>query len=65
MRARLVLPALAAALLVLLATADVAAASKTDLEGPGRVMASVAVDLRAADARRWARRNEVLETLTR
>ena len=45
--------------------ADVAAASKTDLEEPGRVMASVAVDLRAADARRWARRNEVLETLTR
>ncbi|WP_432877121.1 ADP-ribosylglycohydrolase family protein [Kribbella sp. CA-245084] len=44
--------------------ADIAAASKTDLIEPGRVMASVAVDLQAADARRWARRNEVLETLT-
>lgn len=45
--------------------ADIAEASKTDLIEPGRVMASVAVDLQAADARRWARRNEVLETLTR
>jgi ADP-ribosylglycohydrolase len=44
--------------------ADIAEASKTDLIEPGRVMASVAVDLQAADARRWARRNEVLETLT-
>lgn len=43
---------------------DIAEASKTDLEQPGRVMASVAVELRAADARRWARRNDVLETLT-
>ncbi|TDW77971.1 ADP-ribosylglycohydrolase [Kribbella pratensis] len=45
--------------------AEIAAASKTDLIEPGRVMASVAVDLQAADARRWARRSEVLETLTR
>ncbi|MFD3406614.1 ADP-ribosylglycohydrolase family protein [Kribbella sp. NPDC058693] len=45
--------------------ADIAEASKTDLIEPGRVMASVAVDLQAADARRWARRSEVLETLTR
>jgi ADP-ribosylglycohydrolase len=45
--------------------AEIADASKTDLIEPGRVMASVAVDLQAADARRWARRNEVLETLTR
>jgi ADP-ribosylglycohydrolase len=44
---------------------DIAQASKTDLEQPGRVMASVAVELRDADARRWARRNDVLETLTR
>ena len=44
---------------------DIAEASKTDLEQPGRVMASVAVELRDADARRWARRNDVLETLTR
>jgi ADP-ribosylglycohydrolase len=43
----------------------IATASKTDLVQPGRVMASVAVDLRDADARRWARRNEVLETLNR
>jgi len=45
--------------------AEIAAASKTDLIEPGRVMASVAVDLHSADARRWARRSEVLETLTR
>ncbi|MEV4264184.1 ADP-ribosylglycohydrolase family protein [Kribbella sp. NPDC049584] len=45
--------------------AEIAEASKTDLIEPGRVMASVAVDLQAADARRWARRTEVLETLTR
>ncbi|TDW21324.1 ADP-ribosylglycohydrolase family protein [Kribbella kalugense] len=44
---------------------EIAEASKTDLEQPGRVMASVAVELRDADARRWARRNDVLETLTR
>ncbi|WP_371403372.1 ADP-ribosylglycohydrolase family protein [Kribbella sp. NBC_00662] len=45
--------------------AEIADASKTDLIEPGRVMASVAVDLQAADARRWARRSEVLEILTR
>jgi ADP-ribosylglycohydrolase len=44
---------------------EITTASKTDLEAPGRVMASVAADLREADARRWARRSEVLETLTR
>ncbi|NUU26237.1 MAG: ADP-ribosylglycohydrolase family protein, partial [Streptomycetaceae bacterium] len=45
--------------------ADIAEASKTDLVEPGRVMAAVAVELREADARRWTRRNEVLENLTR
>ncbi|MGW6278671.1 ADP-ribosylglycohydrolase family protein [Kribbella sp. NPDC055071] len=45
--------------------AEIAAASKTDLEAPGRVMVSVALELRDADARRWARRTEVLENLTR
>ncbi|GAA3126837.1 ADP-ribosylglycohydrolase [Kribbella aluminosa] len=45
--------------------ADIAEASKTDLLGPGRVMAAVAQDIRAADAERWARRNDVLEKLTR
>jgi len=41
----------------------VAAASRTDLERPGRVMASVALDLHAADARRWASRTAALEAL--
>jgi ADP-ribosylglycohydrolase len=45
--------------------AEIATASKTDLEQPGRVMASVALDLRDADARRWARRTDVLENLSR
>ncbi|MEU4192466.1 ADP-ribosylglycohydrolase family protein [Kribbella sp. NPDC026611] len=44
---------------------DVATASRTDLVRPGQVMASVAADLHASDARRWAHRTEVLETLTR
>jgi len=43
--------------------ADIAEASKTDLERPGRVMASVAVDIRAADAERWARRTAALDAL--
>ncbi|HWD78827.1 MAG TPA: ADP-ribosylglycohydrolase family protein [Kribbella sp.] len=44
---------------------DIAEASKTDLLEPGRIMAGVAQDIRAADAERWARRSEVLERLTR
>jgi len=44
--------------------ANIAEASKTDLEAPGRVMASVARDLRAADAERWARRTAALDALT-
>ncbi|MFF0266975.1 ADP-ribosylglycohydrolase family protein [Kribbella sp. NPDC004536] len=44
---------------------DIATASKTDLLAPGRVMAGVAQDIRAADAERWARRNETLDVLTR
>jgi ADP-ribosylglycohydrolase len=43
----------------------IAEASKTDLEQPGRVMASVAQDLHEADARRWLRRSETLERLAR
>jgi ADP-ribosylglycohydrolase len=38
-------------------------ASRTDLIKPGRVMASVATELHAADARRWAQRTETLERL--
>ncbi|GAA1120184.1 ADP-ribosylglycohydrolase family protein [Kribbella jejuensis] len=44
---------------------DVAEASKTELLEPGRVMAGVAQDIRAADAERWARRNAALDGLTR
>ena len=43
----------------------IAEASKTDLEEPGRVMASVATELHAADARRFAHRSETLERLSR
>ena len=43
----------------------IAEASKTDLEEPGRVMASVVKDLHEADARRWLRRSETLERLAR
>jgi hypothetical protein len=43
----------------------IAAASRTDLEQPGRVMASVATELQEADAIRWARRRETLERLAR
>ena len=43
--------------------AEIAAASKTNLERPGRVMASVAEDIRAADAERWARRTAALDAL--
>jgi ADP-ribosylglycohydrolase len=43
--------------------ADIAAASKTDLEQPGRVMASVALDIRAADAERWAQRVAAVDAL--
>jgi ADP-ribosylglycohydrolase len=43
--------------------ADIAAASKTDLVEPGRVMASVVRDIRAADAERWARRTAALDAL--
>ncbi|WP_328325811.1 ADP-ribosylglycohydrolase family protein [Kribbella sp. NBC_00382] len=43
----------------------IAEASKTDLEEPGRVMASVALDLHAADARRFTDRSQTLERLTR
>jgi len=43
----------------------IAEASKTDLEEPGRVMASVALDLHKADARRFERRTQTLERLTR
>lgn len=44
-------------------TSRIAEASKTDLIAPGRVMASVARDLRAADAERWARRTAALDAL--
>ena len=44
-------------------TSRIAEASKTDLVAPGRVMASVARDLRAADAERWARRTAALDAL--
>jgi ADP-ribosylglycohydrolase len=43
--------------------ADIAEASKTDLELPGRVMASVALDIRAADAKRWATRTAAVDAL--
>jgi ADP-ribosylglycohydrolase len=43
--------------------ATIAEASRTDLEQPGRVMASVAQELHEADARRWAQRTETLERL--
>ncbi|WP_432938148.1 ADP-ribosylglycohydrolase family protein [Kribbella sp. CA-253562] len=43
--------------------AEIAEASKTDLIAPGRVMAAVARDLRAADAERWARRTAALDAL--
>ncbi|MFI5706314.1 ADP-ribosylglycohydrolase family protein [Kribbella sp. NPDC051620] len=43
----------------------IADASKTDLEQPGRVMASVALELHLSDARRFAHRTETLERLTR
>ncbi|TWD73043.1 ADP-ribosylglycohydrolase [Kribbella amoyensis] len=42
---------------------EIAAASKTDLVEPGRVMATVAKDLRDADAQRWARRTAALDAL--
>ncbi|NIK58336.1 ADP-ribosylglycohydrolase family protein [Kribbella shirazensis] len=42
---------------------DIAEASKTDLVQPGRVMASVVQDIRAADAERWARRAAALDAL--
>ncbi|MDX6241893.1 MAG: hypothetical protein QOG10_6717 [Kribbellaceae bacterium] len=45
--------------------AAIAEASRTDLIQPGRVMASVAKDLYAADARRWAQRTETLERLAK
>jgi len=41
----------------------IAEASKTDLVEPGRVMASVAQDIRATDAERWARRAAALDAL--
>ncbi|MGC4938115.1 ADP-ribosylglycohydrolase family protein [Kribbella sp. DT2] len=44
-------------------TTRIAEASKTDLVAPGLVMASVARDLRAADAERWARRTAALDAL--
>ncbi|MFI5735163.1 ADP-ribosylglycohydrolase family protein [Kribbella sp. NPDC051587] len=44
--------------------AEVAEASRTDLVRPGILMASVARELHEADARRWARRAEVLENLS-
>ncbi|MFB6726360.1 ADP-ribosylglycohydrolase family protein [Kribbella sp. NPDC056345] len=43
---------------------EIAEASRTDLVRPGVLMASVARDLHEADARRWARRTEILENLT-
>jgi len=46
-------------------TSTIAEASRTDLEQPGRVMASVATELHEADARRWSRRSETLERLSR
>jgi ADP-ribosylglycohydrolase len=45
--------------------AEIATASRTDLELPGRVMASVAAELHESDARRWSRRSEALERLNR
>ncbi|GAA1568030.1 ADP-ribosylglycohydrolase family protein [Kribbella karoonensis] len=42
---------------------EIGTASKTDLVQPGRVMAAVAQDIRAADAERWARRTAVLDVL--
>jgi ADP-ribosylglycohydrolase len=42
---------------------EIASASKTDLDQPGRVMASVVQDIRAADAARWARRTAALDAL--
>jgi ADP-ribosylglycohydrolase len=42
---------------------EIATASKTDLDQPGRVMASVVQDIRAADAARWARRTAALDAL--
>ncbi|MFF1820665.1 ADP-ribosylglycohydrolase family protein [Kribbella sp. NPDC058245] len=44
--------------------AEVAEASRTDLVRPGVLMTSVARELHEADARRWARRAEVLENLS-
>ncbi|MEV6283454.1 ADP-ribosylglycohydrolase family protein [Kribbella sp. NPDC051770] len=44
-------------------TTRIAEASKTDLVAPGLVMASVARDLRTADAERWARRTAALDAL--
>jgi ADP-ribosylglycohydrolase len=44
--------------------AEVGSASRTDLWEPGRVMARVAADLLAADARRWAGRHDIMEKLT-
>jgi ADP-ribosylglycohydrolase len=41
----------------------IAEASKTDLVQPGRVMASVVQDIRAADAERWTRRAAALDAL--
>jgi len=46
-------------------SAEIAAASRTDLEEPGRGVASVAADLHESDARRWSRRRETLERLSR
>lgn len=43
----------------------IAEASKTDLEEPGRVMASVALELHEADARRFTHRSATLERLSR
>ncbi|MFG1912466.1 ADP-ribosylglycohydrolase family protein [Kribbella sp. NPDC048928] len=42
---------------------EIATASKTDLDQPGRVMASVVQDIRTADAARWARRTAALDAL--
>ncbi|TDO55173.1 ADP-ribosylglycohydrolase [Kribbella sp. VKM Ac-2571] len=42
---------------------QIAEASKTDLVQPGLVMASVAQDIRASDAERWARRTAALDAL--
>jgi len=43
--------------------AEIAEASRTDLERPGRLMAAVTEDIRAADAKRWARRSAALDAL--